>query len=441
MRLNLSELKNLRSFTTQVFKGAVFLSVGVGIFQLCSFAFRYILIHTWAPADYGVFTLIITIVGLLGIPTLFNLHTTTTIFLARDIKNPANRQTLLEILFSFVLLTLFVLAITFGITRLSSGSVTWDVLRDYFGLIWILVIFNGLVAISWGLLRAYKKMNYEAISNAVRGVSVLGLVLLAIYILSRDSISSAVIILIIAQILAFLAAIALLSRISPVSIRSITASVLGDALRRIRFPHIGSILTFSFLLSSLGITSTLLLSIDKIMIPHFLSTAMLGFYGGANLIAQIPRLITATVATSLQAFIPERSGNIVEAKRHYFKFLGPFIFLALIGYGLFAYFAPYLVSFLLPEEYSWIGLVVSILLLGMFFADIHSLNATFVSSVGRTEVLKQMTLVLAGAVAANLGLNWILIPKFGIEGAAIASAISFALAAFISVVQVIRIRR
>ena len=439
--MNIRQFISSQSFITQVFKGAIFLSIGVGIYQACNFVFRYILIHAWTPSDYGTFTLIITVIGLLGIFTEFNLNATTTIFLARDIKNPANKRTLVEILFVFVLLTLLAVAVTFGITRFCGGSVTLEVLQDHFGLIWILVIFSGLTAISLGLLRAYKKMNYMAISNIVRGVSILGLALLAIYIFSKDSISSAVTILIVAQILAFLAAIALLSRIKSVGVRSRTVSSLGKALRGIRFSNARSILVFSFLMSTLSILSTLLLSIDRIMIPQFLSAAMLGFYGGADLITRIPKLVTATLAASLIPLVSERSGDIVEAKRQYLNFLAFFIFVALIGYGLFAYFATYLVSLMLPEDYNWVRLVVRILLIGMFFADIYSLNAVFAASAGRTKVLKQMMVVLAGAVVINLGLNWALIPKLGIEGAAIASAISFATAGFISTGQVWKIKQ
>jgi O-antigen/teichoic acid export membrane protein len=441
MKLNMSKIIGSRSFITRVFKGATVLFIGVAISQLCNFAFRYILIHTWTPSDYGIFTLIITVIGLLGIFTLFNLNATAAIYLAKDIKNPANKRTLVELLFIFVLLTLFALAVTFGITRFSGGYAALDVLRDYFGLIWLLVIFTGLTAISWGVFRAYKKMNYEAISNIVKGVSTLGLALLAIYVLSKDCISSAVTILIVAQILAFLVAVALLFWIKPVSIRSIANSVFWDTLREVRFFHIGSILYFSFLMSALSISSSLLVSIDRIMIPQFLSVAMLGFYGGANLIAQIPKLVTATIAASLVPFVSEISGDMAEAKRQYLNFLTFYTFLAIISYGLFAYFVPYLVSFLLPEEYGGVVLAIRILLAGMFFAGIYSLNAAFTASVGRTKVLKKMIAVLAGAAVANIGLNWVLIPKWGIEGAAIASVVSFAIAGFISMVQVIKIRR
>lgn len=443
IRLNLNTIRSSRFFIIQVLKGAIFLSIGMGIYSLCYFIFNYILIHIWNPKDYGVFMLILTIVGLLVTFTAFNLNATIAIFLAKDIKNPTNRKTLIEILLVFALLTFFVFTITFGITRFSiSEYPILDILQRYFWTIWILVIATGLTSVGRGVLRAYKKMNYEAISNIAKGLSTLGLISFAIYIFSKISVASSVSILIIAQILALLVVIKLISRKNLISIsgRNLIREFLGGALKKIRLSNIGFILTFSLFMTALSISTIILFSIDRIMIPQFLSMAMLGFYGGANLISRIPKIVTATVASSLIPFVSERSGDRIETKRQYLNFLSLFVFLYLIGYGLFIYFAPFLIKLLLTKEYSWVVSTSRILLIGMLFSDIYHLNATFTASIGAIRVLKRMILVLAIAVVANIVLNLTFIPMLGIEGAAIASSISFAFTGIVSTVQVVRIR-
>lgn len=443
MQLSLNTIRSSRFFITQVLKGAIFLSVGTGVYSLCSLFFKYILIHTWSPKDYGTFTLIITIVALLVIFTTFNLNATVSIFFAKDIKNPANKRTLIEILFVFILLTFFVFTITFGITRFSNlGSPILNTLKKYFWAIWILVITTGLTTIVWGIARAYKKMNYEAISNMVRGLSTLGIILVAFYIFSKISIASSINIFIIAQILALLVIIKLISRKNLIGIsdRSLNPKFLGNALKQIKFFNIRFILTFSFFMTALSISTTLLFSIDRIMIPQFLSMAMLGFYGGANLITRIPKLFIATVASSLLPFVSERSGDRIETKRQYLNFLSLFSFFCLIGYGLLVYFAPFLIKLLLTKEYSFVISTTRILLIGMLFSDIYFLNAAFTASVGATRILKRMILVLAVAVAVNIVLNLAFIPMLGIEGAAIASTISFTLIGVVSTAQVVRFR-
>lgn len=185
--------------------------------------------------------------------------------------------------------------------------------------------------------------------------------------------------------------------------------------------------------------TVMLFSMDKIMIPTFLSTEMLGFYGGAYFIVAIPKLITHNLATALIPFASEKSDNHGDAKREYFAFLALFIALAIIGYGFFIYFAK-LSLILLPADYNWVTPIIQILLVGMFFSDVFSLNSAFISSLKKEKVLKQMMLFFTFVVAINVVLNYILIPKLGIEGAAIATAISFILIGVISMLQVISLR-
>jgi len=44
----------------------------------------------------------------------------------------------------------------------------------------------------------------------------------------------------------------------------------------------------------------------------------------------------------------------------------------------------------------------------------------------------------ASALAINVGLNWVLIPRFGISGAAVSTAVSYSVAALILLVMFVR---
>ena len=217
-----------------------------------------------------------------------------------------------------------------------------------------------------------------------------------------------------------------------------TKRVLGY-LKKIKFSDILSVLTFSFYMSGISMLTVVLFSIDKFMIPTFLSTEMLGFYGGAYFVVAIPKIITGNFATAIQSFVPEKSDNVGDAKREYFTFLTLFLLLVAIGYGLFVYFAKFSLI-LLPSEYNWITPVIQILLVGTFFSDVFSLNATFISSLRKEKILKQIMVFLGFVVVINIALNYVLIPKLGIEGAAIATAVSFILIGVISMMQVVKVR-
>lgn len=439
--LNLNEIKKSKVFVTQIIKGATFLSVGTIVYALCQFVFRYLLLHTWSPKEYGIFTLTITIVSILCIFTEFNLNATTTIFLAKDLKNPGNKKTLVSVSISFLLLILICFSVTLILVYFANfNSPVLVTFRHYFELIWLLVIATGTTAISYGLVRAYKRMDYEAISKVVSGLTMVGLLALVIHAFSKSSIKASVVILIASQILAFSVIISFLLKKRVVSINpSVSAKKVLEYLKKIKFSDISSVLTFSFYMSGISMLTVVLFSIDKFMIPTFLSTKMLGFYSGAYFIVSIPRVITGNLVTALIPFASEKSDNVDDAKRQYLAFLTLFLIFATIGYCLLIYFANFFLI-LLPSEYNWVTPIIQILLVGMFFSDFFSLNATFISSLKKEKVLKQIMIFLGFVVIINIVLNYMLIPKLGIEGAAIATTISFILMGAISMVQVIRLR-
>ena len=175
------------------------------------------------------------------------------------------------------------------------------------------------------------------------------------------------------------------------------------------------------------------------MIPWLLSTEMLGFYGGALLIAMIPKVFTGTLATSLQAYAATESKDAKQVKKQYLRFLSIFSLLAVIGYGLAIILAQYAVL-LLAEEYHWVTMVLRILLVGMFFSDIFSLNATFISAIMHKKAIRRIIVVLVIAVPINVVLNYFLIPVRGIEGAALSTTIVFIIIGAASIIEIGRLK-
>lgn len=430
-------------FIINVLRGAAFLFIGGGLYTLCFFIFQYFLIHAWTPAEYGTFSLIITIVGLIGICTEFNLNTTTNIFLSKDAQNPKNKMILENVFIAYTILVILNIIVTFSLTNFSKIDYpALNVLNQYFIPIWILVIITGLTAINQGFLRAHKRMNYEAISNAGKGLFILLLITVTIYFYpSFLSLNLCMNILIISQALSLLLTISFSINNNFLGVISSRAfKGFNDSLAEKRLYNLYYIYKFSFFMSVLSISTTLIFSADRLLIPYFLSDSMLGLYASAAMIVGIPKIATATVATSLIPFISERSMNVAEAKREYLVFFSVYNIIALAGYGLLVCLTPYLISLLLPETYSQITMITRILLVGSFFADTYRLNATFAASMGMTNILMKMNWILIATVVINIGLNLILIPQRGIDGAAIANIISFLFAGIISTVQILKIK-
>lgn len=429
-----NDIRNCYSFVELVFKGALVLSIGVGVYSISNFIFNYILVHNWSPAEYGIYSLIISITSILIGITEFNLNAVINIYLSKPTRDVKNEFILSNIIATYGGLVTCILIISCIIIYINYEYPLINVLKKYFLPIWLLVIISGLTSISYGLLRSYKRMEYEAISNIIKGATIVILTIITTFLFLNRGTESALLILIIAQILSLCIAIIFIFKIIEInlSVNAFIKVILGN----INLSYIKSLILFSSLISFISIFILIISSADRIIIPIFSSASMLGFYSGAKLIASIPKIITVTAATSLISFATENSDK-EDLKKKYLSFEVVYILLILIWYGLFIVFTPILISITLPESYNLALTSARILLVGMFFSDIFSVNSTFVASIGRTSILRQLIIILIIGIILNICLNWILIPKIGIEGAAIANAISFALIGTISLALIV----
>jgi len=433
---NLNEPVRSPSFVARVIKGTLFLGIGTVIVSVANFIFKYVIIHNLTPSDFGVYTLIVTIIGILGFFTEFNLNSTATIFIARDIENRDNRIILSEILLIFTVLFVVCLAATFVLTLLPLTSSVFVTLRDYFWWIWLLVLMIGLMNIGFGVLRAYKKMNYEALVNTIKAVVTIALAVVLIYVFAQRRLNTIITILVATQILVLVAIMFFFQRLRKHIVRPFVRLILGREEMKINFPRIRNLFSFSFYISTVTVLMTLIISIDRMLIPGRLSTAALGIYSSGFIIITIPKILTNAVSTALVPYISEGSADRFKARKEFLGFFRLFFVIAAIGYGLFiAALAP-LSKFFLPLAYQGVSSILWILLIGSFASDITTINTSFIASAGKAHELRNLSTILVGTLALNIALNLILLPIYGITGAALANFIAFSVAAFMTSLQV-----
>lgn len=432
----MSEPIKPQSFVARVIKGTLFLGIGTVVVSVANFIFKYIIIHNLPPSDFGIYTLIVTIIGILGFFTEFNLNSTATIFMSRDIENRDNRIILSEILLIFTVLSLACLALTFILTRFPFTTSVFVTLRDYFWWIWLLVLMTGLMNIGFGILRAYKKMNYEALVNAIKAVFTIALAVILIYVFAQRRLNTIITILIATQIIVLVAIMAFFQKLRKSIVRPFIRLLLGREEMKISFPRIRNLFSFSFYISTITILMTLIISIDRMLIPGRLSTAALGIYSSGFIIITIPKIITNAVSTALVPYISEGSADRSRTRREFLGFFRLFSLIAGVGYGLFILVLAPLSRLFLPKAYLDVKSILWILLIGSFFSDIAGLNASFIASAGKTYELRNLSVILILTLAVNIVLNLVLIPVHGITGAAFANLFSFGFAGLITTFQV-----
>ena len=162
--------------------------------------------------------------------------------------------------------------------------------------------------------------------------------------------------------------------------------------------------------------------IDQVMIQHFLDSAAVGVYGIAVRLTEFLSFLPGIIVASLfPAIMNAREHDTIEYKKRFrYLTLLCIIISTFLAICLFI-LSPLIVSVLFGKEffesihllriYVWsnIGTISVILMQNYFVAENKSLHFLFFSVFG---------------ASINLGLNVVLIPRFGAQGAAYATLIT-----------------
>lgn len=160
---------------------------------------------------------------------------------------------------------------------------------------------------------------------------------------------------------------------------------------------------------------------DQYMIRKMIGVSELGIYSIGVMLSELLFLIPNSVATVLLGRlynIDEGSGELKRITAVTTKYsLYIISILALAGYFL----SP-LVTVLYGKQYSGAVSVIKILIIGIVFASIGKIGSSYYY---RREKLKVYLLITSITLLLNVIMNLIMIPVYGINGAAIASTISY----------------
>lgn len=166
-------------------------------------------------------------------------------------------------------------------------------------------------------------------------------------------------------------------------------------------------------------------SSDKIMIEYFMGAAALGLYGIA---AKIPAIINTVISVFSQAWGVSSISEYCSDKDDSF-FAGVFriyTFLTALMCSGVMLITPLLLKFYVSNEFYLAWKAVPLLLLSAGFSAIAVYFAWIYASAGRSANVMLSTVISAGI---NIMLNFAMTPRFGIIGAAAATALSYAFAA------------
>jgi len=181
---------------------------------------------------------------------------------------------------------------------------------------------------------------------------------------------------------------------------------------------------FSVPLMLTGLASFIMTWTDTLMLGHYLGPRAAGLYNGAAPIAKLlpiflnsAGVIFPPLATALYA-----RGQLEEFKRVY-QVLTKWIFIATFPlFALMFLFPEATIGFFFGPKYTPAATALQILAAGFMFHTLLGLNGWSLVVIGDNGFIMSSNLLSAGT---NVVLNALLIPAYGINGAAVATAVSY----------------
>lgn len=177
---------------------------------------------------------------------------------------------------------------------------------------------------------------------------------------------------------------------------------------------------------------------DMFLVRIFLGFSALGIYYIANLTAAVELIFFSAFLAIFTPIITEHFGrkDYEGASKLSSYLLESFFLLFIPIFIAFVAFPREILVILFTADYGLGALAFQIMSLSMFLYGTSNLFTTILNSAGKPEKVAKIVSI---AAIVNVIANFFLIPKFGIEGAAIATVFSSFLLLFLSYIEVEKI--
>jgi O-antigen/teichoic acid export membrane protein len=197
--------------------------------------------------------------------------------------------------------------------------------------------------------------------------------------------------------------------------------MIGHLRFAFSFPAFRRMLRFGAPLVPGGIASLVMTSADRYFLQHYSTTAEVGLYSLGYKIGLVMNLIVQAV----QLAWPAQMFEIMKepgAERKFSRILTIYVLgLGYVSLGFSILSREMLFVMTTPDYYSASSVVPLILISYLFYGVRYMTNM----GLSRENKLKYASMAIMGTAVINLGLNYWLIPRSGILGAAWATLISY----------------
>jgi len=377
--------------------GTVF-TRGIGIFLVPIYT-RYL-----TPSEYGVIDLFVILTSIISLTIALEIHQAVVRFY-QDTEDEDEKMKYVSTAFLFtVCVYMIYLIISFTFSDIFTLWLLDDIKYERVFLLATFSVFtSGLFYFTSGQLK-WQIMPKELVTVSILNVTIVASITVYLLVIENMKIES----IFIGQIVGNSLCMVLSIYYAQKSYKMVFVYAKFKELIHFSFP-----LVFS------SVAIFIALFIDRIAIKYFLGLDELGIYGLAYRFAAVTSLVMIGFQSSLSPLIykhykeKETPKNIVRL----FELFWIFMISVTAGSILFSKEIIVLMS---TKDYHAAVPVIPLLVLTVFFTNMY----IFIPGLGVAKKTKLIAIISIIAAILNTGLNFLLIPMFGIEGAALATLIS-----------------
>ncbi|AMK16234.1 flippase [Methanobrevibacter olleyae] len=413
------------SGSSKVAKGSAIIFIGNIIFRVGGYVYRFLMASLLGPAAYGIFGLTTPFQGIFQVLSAAGLPPAIAKYVSEynvlDEEDLA-RQTVFTALKIMVFLGFF-----FGLVMVFVAA---PIITNYYHkpeallplqAVGLITPFSVIVGAFRGAFQGVYKMEYILYTRAIEQIFMI-LFATALVILGLSTFGA-----VLGSALGFAASAA-----SAVYIfKRYMGKYIPPANPDFKFTLDQELnLAKRLIFFSIPITITALAemgiySICTLIMGGFLAASAIGYFIAADPISRLPLIVSSSLATTILPASSEAYAlkdqllleKYVNASYKYGMF---FVIPMCVGIAIFAKEIMGLVYFT-NAAYMNGAMSLAILVIGMTFYSIYTISGSIVQGIGNPRI--PMYLLIFGCII-TLGLGWYLIPKYGIEGGALATTIA-----------------
>lgn len=395
-------------------KGGSLIIMGLILARLFGFLRRFAVIRLLTPEDYGFFALGMTIVGVYILLSTMGLQLGSQRYIAYyqgkgDVERTRGVivSTLKATALAASLMTVLAILLAGPLSSLFDKPEMKEVL------LWLvpLIFLTVGIEIASSIYMGFQRVEVRVLSKDL-GLYLVSLVFVFSFLLVRRDLESLLLAMVISHVI-----VALLTAFY--SVRRFPMKIRGG--RREKMTR--ELIIFSLPLFAVSAFNFLMIQLDTLMLGYFETATMIGIYNAAFILAQVLSVFLAAVAGIYMPVTANMMAKGYDDEIHMLyrsttKWL--FVF-SLPLFLIFFMFPSRIMGLAFGGVYPLGARALQLLCLGEFVHTLLGPNGMTILAYGKSRVL---LIISATATVLNVVLNILFIPRWGINGAAIASFVS-----------------